>query len=73
MDINMPQMDGVQATRLITAEHPHMLIVGLSMIEAPTIRDALLEAGAVGYVDKDQAAEDLYLTICQCLGGTSSK
>ena len=72
MDISMPYMDGVQATRLIKAEHPHIMIIGLSMIEAPTMRDALLAAGAIGYVHKDQAVEDLYLTICRSLRGTNS-
>jgi DNA-binding NarL/FixJ family response regulator len=69
MDISMPYMDGVQATRLIKEEHPQILIIGLSVIETTMMRDALLEAGAVGYLHKDQAAEDLYLAICRGLSG----
>jgi DNA-binding NarL/FixJ family response regulator len=72
MDLNMPKMDGVQATRLIKAEHPHMLIIGLSMIEAATMRDALLQAGASGYVNKEQTVQDLYTTICRSLEEASS-
>jgi DNA-binding NarL/FixJ family response regulator len=72
MDLNMPQMDGVQATRLIKAEHPHMLIIGLTMMEAATMRDALFQAGASGYVNKEQTVEDLYTTICRSLDEASS-
>jgi DNA-binding NarL/FixJ family response regulator len=72
MDISMPYMDGVQATRLIKEEHPQILIIGLSVIETPMMRDALLAAGAVGYLHKDQAADELYHAIHRYLGGSAS-
>jgi DNA-binding NarL/FixJ family response regulator len=63
MDINMPHMDGVQATRLIKQEFPAVIIIGLSVNDAGSVRHAMLEAGAIAYVNKDQAGEDIYDTI----------
>ena len=60
MDISMPRMDGLDATRLIKAEHPHAIVIGLSVMDMPLIRDACLRAGAEAYITKDRAAEDLY-------------
>jgi DNA-binding NarL/FixJ family response regulator len=63
MDINMPHMDGVQATRLIKEEFPNVIIIGLSVNDAAFVRQALLQAGATAYLNKDQAGEDIYDTI----------
>jgi two-component system, NarL family, nitrate/nitrite response regulator NarL len=70
MDIKMPYMDGVQATRLIKQEHPHTKIIGLSMLETATMREALLRAGAVGYLNKDDAGDNLYQIIIQYFQGS---
>jgi DNA-binding NarL/FixJ family response regulator len=67
MDINMPYMDGVQATRLIKQEHPSITIIGLSVNETASVRQALLQAGATSYLNKDSVADDIYDTICQAL------
>jgi two-component system NarL family response regulator len=71
MDISMPQMDGVQATRLIKAEHPQIMIIGLSVMETAMMRASMLQAGAVGYLRKDQVADDLYHAIQRFLGGST--
>jgi DNA-binding NarL/FixJ family response regulator len=71
MDISMPYMDGVQATRLIKQEHPHTIIIGLSMHETSTMRDALLQAGAVDYLNKDNVGDNLYRIITQYFHGSS--
>ena len=63
MDITMPYMDGVQATRLIKQEHSHTKIIGLSVLETATMREALLQAGAVAYLNKDNVGDDLYQII----------
>jgi DNA-binding NarL/FixJ family response regulator len=43
MDISMPYVDGVQATRLIKEEHTTMIIIGLSVFENAMTRDALMK------------------------------
>ena len=63
MDVNMPQMDGVQATRLIKQSLPQTTIIGLSVNESALVKEALLQAGASTYLNKDDVGEDLYLTI----------
>ena len=70
MDISMPYMDGVQATRLIKQEHPHTTIIGLSMLEAGTMREALLQAGAAAYLNKDNVCDDLYQIITHYFPGS---
>ena len=63
MDVNMPRMDGVQATRLIKQSQPQITIIGLSVNDARSVQRALLQAGASAYVNKDNVGEDLYQTI----------
>jgi len=59
MDINMPRMNGIEATSLIMSKHPHMHIIGLSFEQKPKNRTALLKAGARIVLDKETAHERL--------------
>ncbi|WP_409331017.1 response regulator [Trujillonella humicola] len=53
MDLSMPVLDGVAATREITGRHPGVAVVVLSSFsDAPRVTEAL-DAGAIGYVLKD--------------------
>lgn len=52
MDFSMPCMDGVEATRRIHAEQPHIRVIGLSMYEEADRAQAMLDAGASAYVTK---------------------
>jgi DNA-binding NarL/FixJ family response regulator len=63
MDINMPHMDGVQATRLIKLEQPAMTIIGLSVNDALSVRRAMDQAGASTLLSKENVNDDLYDTI----------
>jgi DNA-binding NarL/FixJ family response regulator len=63
MDLSMPIMDGVAATRRLLAEHPHLRIVILtSFSDQGRVRDALA-AGAIGYVLKDCKPEELLAAV----------
>jgi DNA-binding NarL/FixJ family response regulator len=53
MDIAMPGMDGVEATRTITATHPNLPVLILTSSEEDTDLFAAIQAGASGYVTKD--------------------
>ena len=59
MDINMPDMNGIEATREIRASDPDVLILALSNHTGPDLVKAALDAGASGYVRKDQAYEEI--------------
>jgi DNA-binding NarL/FixJ family response regulator len=53
MDITMPALDGVEATRAIRARLPDLPVVMLTAREGRAEEDASAEAGAIGYVRKD--------------------
>jgi DNA-binding NarL/FixJ family response regulator len=59
MDLDMPVLDGIEATRRIAAEHPQTAVVVLtSFSDRPRIMGAL-EAGACGYLLKDVDADEV--------------
>jgi two-component system, NarL family, response regulator DegU len=67
MDVTMPVLDGIEATRLIRARVPETRVVILTMHGEEEIVDQALRAGAVGYLVKDctmlQVAETLRLAM----------
>jgi DNA-binding NarL/FixJ family response regulator len=76
MDVNMPRMDGVEASKRIKRELPGTVVIGLSMHEGGHHESAMRESGAAAYLTKDSAAERLIETILRCraasLTGTSA-
>lgn len=62
MDINMPGLCAFKATRGIRAAHPAARVVFVSSYDQPDYRRAAQEAGAVGYVMKENLS-DLYLFV----------
>ena len=61
MDIRMPTMDGITATREIKATYPHVKVIGLS--DYAEGYSAMEKAGAVGVYPKSCATTNLYSTI----------
>ena len=59
IDISMPIMDGIEATRYICEHCPETHIVVLSMYDSPEYVQRALKAGAAGYVLKDAAGNEL--------------
>jgi signal transduction histidine kinase/ActR/RegA family two-component response regulator len=70
MDITMPRLTGIDATRLIRARAPTVRVIGLSMHEDVDMASAMREAGAVAYVNKAEAAETLLAAVLQQLEPT---
>ena len=66
MDVNMPVMDGIEATKIITREFPQIKVIGLSMHIDPDVAIAMQKAGAAGYLTKGGPSEDLISAIRQC-------
>jgi DNA-binding NarL/FixJ family response regulator len=69
MDLHMPVLDGTEATRRIRLEHPETQVLVLSTYAED--RDLLpaLEAGAMGYLTKDAAAEEIHRALLEVARG----
>jgi signal transduction histidine kinase/ActR/RegA family two-component response regulator len=63
MDVNMPGMDGLEATKKISSAFPEVCIIGLSLHDREEVKQNMLSAGAKAYLSKDQAFEMLCETI----------
>ena len=69
MDVKMPNLDGVEATRRIVAEHPEIKILILTTFDADTFVLQALRAGASGYVLKDSQPQAIVSSILAVLSG----
>jgi DNA-binding NarL/FixJ family response regulator len=63
MDINMPYLNGIEATRIIHNESPAVRIIGLSMHEEEERARDMIEAGAAGYKNKTCPVAELVATV----------
>ena len=65
MDINMPLIDGYQATQWIKQHHPEVHVLALSMFDEDLAVIKMLKAGAGGYVLKESQPAELYRAITE--------
>jgi DNA-binding NarL/FixJ family response regulator len=65
MDITMPRMDGIEATRRIKASLPQVPVIGLSMHSDDRMAKAMRDAGAVAFVRKDAPVNVLIAAILE--------
>ena len=63
MDVNLPGIDGVEATRRIVTEFPGSRIIGLSMHDSMEQKSAMIRAGALTYLHKGGPSERLIAAI----------
>ena len=70
-DVSMPEMNGLQAARIITTECPGVKVVMLSVHDGTGYVDAAFDAGASGYVVKTGAPQELIPAIERVLTGGS--
>jgi DNA-binding NarL/FixJ family response regulator len=59
MDINMPQMNGIEATRQILAAHPDTVVILCSTYDVRDLPAGASASGAAGYVHKERFAADV--------------
>ena len=71
MDVSMPSLDGVEATRQISRLTPHAQVVMLTMHADGDVMARAIQAGAVGYLVKDCSIDDVVATIQIAASGES--
>jgi CheY-like chemotaxis protein len=73
MDINMPTMNGIEATAAITARYPDIRVIGLSVNAGEENRAAMQQAGATLLLTKEVAVDQLYVAIQQAVSSCSER
>jgi DNA-binding NarL/FixJ family response regulator len=68
MDFRLPGMDGVEATAAVRAAFPEIAVVGLTASAGSREVDALMAAGAVACLRKDQELDEIVATIIDAAG-----
>ena len=63
MDVRMPELNGIEATRQVAAENPNVKVIALSMHLEKQFISEMLKAGASGYLLKDCPSEELVMAI----------
>ena len=63
MDINMPKLNGIEATAKIKREHPNVAVIGLSVNAETANQEAMKKAGASMLLPKESVVEELYNAI----------
>lgn len=59
MDLMMPEMDGIAATKIIRQKHPHVRVIALTSAYDDAAVHEMLEVGAVGYLLKNASVDEL--------------
>ncbi len=72
MDLMMPEMDGINATRIIRQNHPNTQVIALTSIQDDESVSQMLEAGAIGYLLKSASIDELANTIISASKATPS-
>ena len=71
MDVTMPKMNGLEATRQIKQDLPSISVAMVTVHEDPTYLLEALKAGAAGYILKDATRTELIEAVRKVLGGES--
>lgn len=69
MDINLPGMNGIEATQQIRKYSPASRILGVSLHTQPTYARKMIQKGAMGYVTKNSSREEMFKAITEVQSG----
>ena len=71
MDVSMPNLNGIDATEIITEQLPNTKVLIFSMHDSPEFVSNAVQAGACGYVLKDTSSEEVYYAITAVAKGNT--
>lgn len=71
MDINMPEMSGIETTLRLSKEYPEIKVLALTMMNKATSIKLMLKAGALGYILKDCDREEFITAIQTVASGNT--
>jgi DNA-binding NarL/FixJ family response regulator len=69
MDLHMPGVNGIEATRRITARHPEVAVLALTMLEGDDSVFSAMRAGARGYLLKGAGREEITSAVAAAVRG----
>jgi len=72
MDLMMPEMDGIAATRAILADYPKIEIIAMTSFEEEELVQGVLAAGAISYLLKNVTSDELAKAIRDAASGRST-
>jgi DNA-binding NarL/FixJ family response regulator len=72
MDLRMPRVDGIEATRRLRDRHPHVRVIALTTYADDESVLGALRAGARGYLTKDASSEDIRTAILNVAAGEAA-
>jgi NarL family two-component system response regulator LiaR len=72
MDLMMPEMDGIAATKAIMAEFPQIKVIAMTSFEEEQLVHGVLAAGAISYLIKNVTSDDLAKAIRDAASGRST-
>jgi len=72
MDLMMPEMDGIAATRAILADYPDVKIIAMTSFEEEQLVHGVLAAGAISYLLKNVSSDELAKAIRDAASGRST-
>jgi NarL family two-component system response regulator LiaR len=72
MDLMMPEMDGIAATRAILADYPDIKIIAMTSFEEEELVQGVLAAGAMSYLLKNVTSDELAKAIRDAVSGRST-
>ena len=65
MDINLPGINGIEATQLIRKYSPTSKVLGVTLHTQPTYARKMMQKGAMGYVTKNSTKEEMFKAIVE--------
>jgi NarL family two-component system response regulator LiaR len=72
MDLMMPEMDGIMATRAILEKYPEIKVIAMTSFEDEELVQGVLAAGAISYLLKNVTSDELAKAIREAVSGRST-